>query len=319
MLSSNRGVSGTMLRLVHASELKGFLQPGSLGHSKLFYVSILIYRNHLKIAAHLNFIRDGLMKVHEEIYRPENIYRWNDPAGRAYYGDESVYIDRLADRTLMKLVKERYDRYTYISEESGIEVTGNNGFHILVDPIDGSTNARRGVPLFATTIAVASGNRYQDIFAAGLMYHTTGDLIWGYKGNAFFNWRKIKFRDDSNVHMTMIGFTANMRGGRVELFKLIQEVGYPRIFGATAVEIALILNESMDAYVSYPVGTRPFDFMPSLFLVQQAGGKAISLSKYPISDIPLDAMGRFPLIVALNLATLNRLLEILKVKGKPGF
>jgi len=279
----------------------------------------MMHSNHLKMAGHLSFIRDGLIRVHEEIYRPENIYRWNEPAGRAYYGDESVYIDRLADRTLMSLVKERYDGYTYISEESGIEEAGKDRFHILVDPIDGSTNARRGVPLFATTIAVASGDRYKDIFAAGVIYHTTGDLIWGYRENAFFNWRKVRLHDDSTVHMTMIGFTANMRGGRVELFKLIQEIGYPRVFGATAVEIALILNESMDAYVSYPVGTRPFDFMPSLFLVQQAGGTAISLSKYPISDIPLDAMGRFPLIVAINRATLNRLLEILKVDGKPGF
>ncbi len=70
---------------------------------------------------------------------------------------------------------------TVLSEESGTTGEGRNGLLAVVDPVDGSTNAHRGVPFFSTSICVldvegprvglvhnqASGTRYAAVRGQG--------------------------------------------------------------------------------------------------------------------------------------------------------
>src|SRR5918911_4597969 len=48
-------------------------------------------------------------------------------------------------------------------EERGVVDFGGNGTRVVIDPIDGSVNAKRGLPHFALSVAVAEGTTMADV------------------------------------------------------------------------------------------------------------------------------------------------------------
>jgi myo-inositol-1(or 4)-monophosphatase len=78
-------------------------------------------------------------------------------AGRG--GDDTTAIDRAAEEAI--LARLRPLGVTIVSEEVGVVQGGDT--IVVVDPIDGSLNAKRGLPFFAVSIAVADGPTMGDV------------------------------------------------------------------------------------------------------------------------------------------------------------
>ena len=57
-------------------------------------------------------------------------------------------------------------RFTALSEERGEIDFGDPGVRVIIDPIDGSLNAKRGLPHHALSIAVADGDTMADVVFA---------------------------------------------------------------------------------------------------------------------------------------------------------
>ncbi len=74
-------------------------------------------------------------------------------------GDDTTAIDRAAEEAVLPHFAELGG--TIVSEEIGI-VEGGSTF-VVVDPVDGSLNAKRGIPFFALSIAVAEGETMDDV------------------------------------------------------------------------------------------------------------------------------------------------------------
>src|SRR6266576_6947600 len=75
-------------------------------------------------------------------------------------GDETTAIDAAAERVILARFEGLGD-LTIVSEEVG--VLGDGATHVVIDPIDGSLNAKRGIGFFALSIAVASGPTMGDV------------------------------------------------------------------------------------------------------------------------------------------------------------
>src|SRR4051794_30341285 len=75
-------------------------------------------------------------------------------------GDQTLVIDAQAeDRgfTELERLHDEGARFTAVSEERGNVDFGDAGVLVVVDPIDGSLNAKRGLPHHALSVAVAVG------------------------------------------------------------------------------------------------------------------------------------------------------------------
>ena len=75
-------------------------------------------------------------------------------------GDETTAIDATAERAILARFAG-LDGLTIVSEEAGI--IGDGPTFVVIDPIDGSLNAKRGIGFFALSIAVASGPTMGDV------------------------------------------------------------------------------------------------------------------------------------------------------------
>lgn len=86
--------------------------------------------------------------------------------GRGAGGDLTLRIDAEAERLIFSELERLHGQghqFTVISEERGQISYGEGEIRVVVDPIDGSLNAKRSLPPYAVSIAVADGPTMADV------------------------------------------------------------------------------------------------------------------------------------------------------------
>ncbi len=89
--------------------------------------------------------------------------------GKGKGGDETTAIDAAAEAAVVELLEKLHAGgldFTLVSEELGERTFGDGAgtLRVVVDPIDGSLNAKRGIPFFSLSIAIADGGTLDDVF-----------------------------------------------------------------------------------------------------------------------------------------------------------
>jgi len=79
--------------------------------------------------------------------------------GRGLGGDETTAVDRAAEQAILRRLRGLDVRV--VSEEAG--ALGAGSTVVVVDPVDGSLNAKRGIPFFSLSIAVAEDDTMDDV------------------------------------------------------------------------------------------------------------------------------------------------------------
>lgn len=207
--------------------------------------------------------------------------RGSDEAGKELGVGAGGDVTRLLDFELEKAIVRSLSRdlgdFTLVSEESGIKECGRGGYTVVVDPLDGSTNALRGYPACSSAIAVAKGEYLEDVIAAGVINLVTGDIYYAEKGlGAYLNNLKIRPRNTSRVEDAFIAFELNVRGqinGYVlRIAELVEKARHVRLIGSDALEICFIASGTSDAFIDLRGFLRSPDFTASVFILKEAGG-----------------------------------------------
>src|SRR3954469_20702003 len=84
-------------------------------------------------------------------------------------GDNTLVIDRLCEDAIFEELNRLHGEgheFTAVSEERGSVSFGDgaSSLRVVIDPIDGSLNARRTIPLHSVSIAIADGDSMDDVF-----------------------------------------------------------------------------------------------------------------------------------------------------------
>src|SRR3954454_17154288 len=86
------------------------------------------------------------------------------PTGRGEGGDITLVIDQAAEDAIFRELESLDLPMTVISEERGhVDLHGGGPTTVVVDPIDGSRNAKRGIPAYSVSIAIADGPSIGDV------------------------------------------------------------------------------------------------------------------------------------------------------------
>jgi myo-inositol-1(or 4)-monophosphatase len=86
--------------------------------------------------------------------------------GRGEGGDRTLVIDQAAEELVFAELERLHAegaKFTAISEERGEVAFGGGPLRVVIDPIDGSLNAKRGLRPYAVSIAVADGLTMADV------------------------------------------------------------------------------------------------------------------------------------------------------------
>lgn len=228
--------------------------------------------------------------------RPKNI---------GAYGDRSYSFDLAAERTAINVITDKLKNVAIISEELGVTGSGNPDYYILIDPVDGSRNASRGIPIYSTTLVISKSISSKDMIAGGVIDHVSGELYIGEKGGAVFvNGHEPKLSNMSSLKDSyLIVSMWSIRDERYRRWaeKIICNSGFAAFLASTALEICYILAGRVEAYVCLGPYLRPFDFLAPLFLLEIAGGSIkILTAEGVVDEIDLSAGRNFGVIAGSN-------------------
>jgi myo-inositol-1(or 4)-monophosphatase len=112
--------------------------------------------------------------------RPTIAQRVEETGTRGEGGDRTLVIDEAAEQLVLAELDALHAagaRFTAVSEERGTVDFGGDGVVVVIDPIDGSLNAKRGLPHHAVSIAVAEGPTMADV-AFGFVQDFGPDEEW---------------------------------------------------------------------------------------------------------------------------------------------
>ena len=221
-------------------------------------------------------------------------------------GDMSRRIDLIAEKTVIDLVRKCGIDATIIGEECG-RIAGKKGY-IIMDAIDGTTNAVRGIPFYCCSIAYATDFRLSTVTDAAIIDLARGDLYHASRGRgAFLNGNRIAAKKESPTDPTIGINMSGLKPVVVErLAPIITDSHHTRQFGANALEMCFIARGFLDAYVDLRSKIRPTDIAAGYLIAKEAGAKVYSASGFDLES-DLDVKTRLSYVVVANNGMRERL------------
>jgi len=220
-------------------------------------------------------------------------------------GDISMNIDIVAENAIIETLEETNVDMLLISEEVGEKFIGDkekakeNQSVLIVDPIDGSNNAVRGLPYCSVSIAYAIGTKTSDINKGVILNLNTKDIYWAEKGKgAYLNERKIHVSDLDISQKCFFELNLPMKNlmkALQDLTPLISRFYRMRILGSSALTLCQIASGSMEVFINLRNSNRLVDVAAGILIVKEAGGKLFSLGGAEI-DRELSIDVKFPFV-----------------------
>jgi len=227
-------------------------------------------------------------------------------------------LDRAAEDvvfTELAALADGGERFSVLSEEAGHRSFGADFPLLLVDPVDGSLNAKQGVPLFGLMIAVLDGPTLGDAFAGFVLNLTTGEEWRAIRRQGA--WRAGKplapLASSGDHRIELLGLESTPRALKVAQ-PLVERASKIRILGSMAISIALVGAGGFDVFCA-PIPVRVFDTAASLLILTEAGGVATDLEGGSLDSLTCDLATRSTVLCAPTRELHARALDVLGAAG----
>ncbi|MGP0032609.1 MAG: inositol monophosphatase family protein [Acidimicrobiales bacterium] len=195
------------------------------------------------------------------------------------------HLDLAADAAALPIL--RGAGLAVLSEESGVTGRPATGLLAVIDPVDGSTNAHRGIPFYATSICVLD--------ADGPLVGVVVNLSTG-----------ARFAAVRGGGATCDGAALAPSGCRDLAAAIVGISGFPghhpgwaqfRALGAASLEFCAVAGGFLDAYMVVGRSTLfGWDYLAGLLVCREAG--AVVVDRDGAEPVVRDAVARRPIVAA---------------------
>jgi histidinol-phosphatase len=179
--------------------------------------------------------------------------------------------DREAEQLLRRMLLDAFPQDGFLGEEFG-DTPGASGFRWIIDPIDGTRNFVRGVPLWATLVGLEhNGETIAGVADVPALGHTYRAL----RGDgAYRNERRIHVSEIGDLSKAMVFYTSLswfIKAGRKDAFlELTARTERQRGFGDFYGHV-LVAQGSGEVMIEH--GVHAWDVAAIQPIVEEAGGR----------------------------------------------
>jgi len=186
--------------------------------------------------------------------------------------------DREAERAITGILGRAFPDWGFLGEEFG--AAGAPERRWIIDPIDGTKNFVRGIPIWAVLIALEERG---EITTGVVLNPITGELFTARKGEgAFLNGERIRVSDCADMKDATVlhsGLRFLREAGYWDGFLRLMDAGYrTRGFG-DYYGYGLLAQGKAEVYLE--VDLKPWDIAPVKILLEEAGGRVTDFSGRP--------------------------------------
>jgi myo-inositol-1(or 4)-monophosphatase len=255
----------------------------------------------------------GLERILAE--SPTTKERAEETGTRGSGGDRTLVIDSEAESLVfaeLDALKHEGYCFTALSEERGEIDYGDADVRVIIDPIDGSLNAKRGLPHHALSIAVAAGATMADVEFAFVHDFGPREEWWARKADgAYLNGHRLDpdltERRARDGRLEVLGIESADPRWVANSIEPLRDTAYRlRALGTIASTLCQVAAARIDGMVSLR-NARGVDSAAGQLIVREAGG-LVSFPRYEDSlAAPLDAEPVSPVVAARHPDTLKQL------------
>lgn len=192
--------------------------------------------------------------------------------------------DQEAEETIKKVIKQAFPSHTFYGEEGEkADLTHHRGYTWIIDPIDGTKNYIRGMPLFATLLALLhDGELILGVSNAPAM----GELMYAEKGQGcYMNDQRVLVAKTATLEDAYLSFGSVKYFERRELTSSLAELITHRVKWARGIgdfwSYHLLAQGKIDIMIE--AETKLWDIAPFKVIIEEAGGRLTQLDGAPMS------------------------------------
>ncbi len=254
--------------------------------------------------------KDVANKIADKIYRKVrrsvsgDFYRFGKNMGLGADGTVTKFIDKIAEDTAVKYLKKSKVDINLLSEEVGI-IDNDAEYTIVLDPVDGTRNAYRGIPFYSVSVAVGK-NSLSDV-EYGIVKNIPNGNIFSAEKNigAFLNNKKLVVPDvpDKQI-LSSLSLGKNYSNLAVDLAKK-EKV---RSLGSASLEMCMVATGALDYYLVGNEYIRVFDIAASTLILREAGGFVKSVKGKEL-DMHFSLEDRSSVVAACSMDLINKIIK----------
>jgi myo-inositol-1(or 4)-monophosphatase len=237
--------------------------------------------------------------------------------GRGAGGDRTLELDQACETAILDVLRaEAPFPHSLVSEEVGFIGPEGAPWRVIIDPLDGSLNAKRGLEPFAASIAIADGETLGDVRIGYIEDYTRPRTFSAVKGEGLLSSGPGPLQAGS---ADTAGFFDGCRSESDLVEIVLMEAGRPdrhhfryhdlstmgavgctrdmriRQIGSLALSLCYVATGIADMLIA-AVRSRSVDLAAGLLILAEAGGGAVTLAGQDILEQPLDLEKRSPFV-----------------------
>ncbi len=232
-------------------------------------------------------------------------------------GDRTLAIDRRCEDAVfaeLETLAEEGASFVAVSEERGEVSFGSGGpARVVIDPIDGSLNARRTIPSHSLSIAVASGSSMCDVeFGYVYDFGAGEEFVARRGGGATLGGETIRVAEASGK-LELLGVeSAEPERVLPVVEALAGKVYRLRVVGSIAITAAYVAAARFDAMLSLRP-CRSVDAAAAQLIVREAGGQ-VAFADLSLEEADLGLDARYPIAAAAD----EQSIEVIRAAQRAG-
>ena len=238
-----------------------------------------------------------LQKVKEEINKLLGTKKSKEWIGMGADQTPTAYIDKIAEDIIIDHFKKLPFGFFLLSEEVGWFSHGENPqITIVIDPIEGTHNAMRRIPPYASMFGVSASKNMEDMFYSAYI-RLDKDEFWEAKKDqgAFCEGKKVEPSLETKLDNAIIGvdsfFTRTYQGPH----------GYreSRNYGTISIHDLYVSSGQLEGMIN-AYGRRPHDIAVPAFFLQESGCAVTNISGKSLTGTMLEDKIKLTTLAAGN-------------------
>ena len=233
-----------------------------------------------------------------------DFYKFGNNLNIGADGTPTKFIDKLAEDMALNSIKKSKTNVNVLSEEIGFVDNGSD-YTFVLDPIDGTRNAYRGIPFYSVSIAVGK-NSISNVEFGVVKNIPTGDIFTAEKSfGAFLNNKQISAPEipDKEI-LSSLALGKNYDKVTLKLAKKDKV----RSLGASSLEMCMVAIGGIDYFCIGKEYLRVVDIAASTLILREAGGFAKNILGDEL-DMPFNLEERTSVVAACNMDLVEKIIS----------
>ncbi len=228
---------------------------------------------YIKISAK-EFVLEAAEIIRKSLHNEREIQTKSNPH------DLVTDMDKEIERHLKRRINETFPSHHILGEEeTGKDIVSIDGIIWIIDPIDGTMNFVHQKRNFAISVGIYENG----IGMIGIVHDVmANEMYYGFRGEgAYVNDQRLPKFETVRTSEAIVAINSGWLIKDQKLAKIVSSCRGTRSYGSAALEIANVVADRLDGYISLHLS--PWDFAAGLILLHEVGGEYSTLDGQEIS------------------------------------